>query len=136
MANGVAQSCEDVVPAIMTRAGMAGVDIRQCFDATPARIGYRDPTSTPDASWDVAVVCGGTGSSLFRVHRGAEGTEIERLATTGAQLTIVRAGDVTGDRVDDLVLLEGDGVTSLVVFPQCTSRDLATCHGTSEEVSP
>jgi hypothetical protein len=135
MADGVAQSCEDVVPAIMTRAGTAGVDITQCFDATPARIGYRDPTSTPDASSDIAVVCGGSsGSSLFRVRRGSE--EVERLATTGAQLTMLRAGDVTGDRVDDLVLLEGDGVTSLVVFPQCTSRDLATCHGTNEEVSP
>lgn len=136
MENGVAQSCEDVVPAIMTRAGMAGVDITQCFDATPARIGYRDPASTPDASSDIAVVCGGAGSSLFRVYRGSAGYEIERLATTGAELTMLRAGDVTGDRVDDLVLLEGDGVTSLVVFPQCTSRDLTTCHGTGEEVSP
>ncbi len=136
MQNGVAQSCEDLVPAIVTSAGIAGTEIEQCFDATPARLSYRDPMSAVDARSDIAVVCGGNGSSLFRVRRGEAGNDIERLATTGDQLDMVRAGDVTGDHVDDLVLLAGDGVTSLVVFPQCTSRDVATCHGASEEVSP
>lgn len=136
MDGGVARSCEDVVPAILETAAMAGAAVTQCLDAAPARISYRDPASAANASADLAVLCRGDGTSLFRVGRGADGTTVERLATTGAELRALRAGDVTGDHVDDLVLLEGDTVTSLVVFPQCTSREAATCRGASEKVSP
>jgi hypothetical protein len=138
MQAGVAQDCEDVVPAIAAAAALSGSTITQCFDAAPAHLSYRDPTSAADASFDVAVVCRGTapGSTLFRVHRGASGDVVDRLASIGDDLGMLRTGDVTGDHVDDLVLLGGEGVTSLVVFPQCTSRDAASCQGTSEEVSP
>jgi hypothetical protein len=135
MQGGLAQSCEDVVPAII--AGSAsGVTITQCFDAAPARLSFRDPSTPANASVDVAVVCRGTDTSLFRVHRDGAEMIVDRIASTGSELTTLRAGDVTGDRVDDLVLLEGETVTSLVVFPQCTSRDAASCHTTSEEVAP
>jgi hypothetical protein len=136
MQNGLASSCEDVVPSIVATAAMTGPTITQCFDAAPARLSFRDPLTTADARSDLAVVCRGDGTSLFRVSHGSAGAVVDRLATTGDELSALRAGDVTGDHVDDLVLLAGDTVTSLVVFPQCTSRDAATCHGTSEEVAP
>ena len=72
------QSCEDVVPAIMAAA--TGATVTQCFDAAPARISYRDPT-TSNATSDVAVLCRGTGTSLFRVTRASGTTVVERLAT-------------------------------------------------------
>jgi hypothetical protein len=41
-------------------------------------------------------------------------------------LNSVRVGDVTGDGVEDMVLLEGEnGAQTLVVYPQCSSRDTA-----------
>ncbi|HEY5926165.1 MAG TPA: VCBS repeat-containing protein [Kofleriaceae bacterium] len=132
MQNGIAQSCEDLVPAIVAAGALSGTTVDRCVDAAPVRLSYRDSTSTADRSLDLAVVCHGDGTSLFRVR----GDVIERLATSGAVLNTLRAGDVTGDHVDDLVLLEGDTVTSLVVYPQCTSRDASTCRSTAEEVSP
>jgi hypothetical protein len=134
MNGGMPTSCEDVVPAIADAAMQSGAPITQCLDAAPARIGYRDATTTATSRADIAVLCRGEGSSLFRVQRTASGTIVDRLATTGAELYALRAGDVTGDRVDDLVLLEGRSVTSLVVYPQCTSREARTCRG--EEESP
>ncbi len=136
MQDGIATSCEDLVPAIVDAAAVAGAPVTQCLDAAPARLSYRDPTTAADASRDLAVLCRGDGTSLFRVRRVSGENVIDRLATTGAALTKLRAGDVTGDRVDDLVLLEGDSVTSLVVYPQCTSRNASSCRGASEEVAP
>ncbi|HTL32134.1 MAG TPA: VCBS repeat-containing protein, partial [Kofleriaceae bacterium] len=127
MQNGVATKCEDYVPAIIEAAAAAGTTVKNCFDAAPARISYRDPTVTPDASMDLAVACRGEGTSIFRMRRGPDGVVADRLATTGATVSAIRAGDVTGDHVDDLLLLEGDTVTSLLVYPQCTSREAATC---------
>lgn len=136
MQDGIAQSCADLVPAIVAAAETTGSPVTQCLDAAPARLSYRDPTMTPNRSVDLAVLCRGADTSVFRVRRDAAGHSVDRMITTGAALTTLRAGDVTGDRVDDLVLLEGDSVTSLVVYPQCTSRDAASCRGASEEVSP
>jgi hypothetical protein len=53
--------------------------------------------------------------------------------TTGAG----RAGDVTGDKIDDVLLLAGDAATSLVVYPQCTSREATACQAAAaSEESP
>ena len=116
MQGGVAQSCEDVVPAIIAAASASGETIEHCFDAAPAKI----PTM------DVVAVCRGTSTGLYRVHAG---TEVTRLATTSAPFGTLRAGDVTGDGVDDIVVVSGDAVKSLVVYPQCTSRDAGCVAG-------
>lgn len=136
MAAGIAASCQDVVPAILAAAATGGPAVTQCFDAAPARISYRDPSSAADASSDLAVACRGDGTSIFRVRHDVGGVVVDRLASTGAQISALRAGDVTGDQVDDLLLLEGDAVTSLVVYPQCTSRDAVSCRATSTGDSP
>jgi hypothetical protein len=135
MANGIATTCEDYVSAILDAAAASGAGVKSCFDAAPARISYRDPTVPADASMDLAVACRGDGTSIFRVHRGADGVVVDRLASTGATISALRAGDVTGDDVDDLLLLEGDTVTSLLVYPQCTSREAASCQLASTSAS-
>jgi hypothetical protein len=136
MTNGMPSSCEDLVPAILEAAAVGGPAVTSCFDATAARISYRDPTIVPDNRGDLAVACRGEGTSIFRVHRGSEGLIVDRLATTGAEISAIRAGDVTGDQIEDLLLLEGTAATTLIVYPQCTSRDAASCHATTAEESP
>ncbi|HEY5949465.1 MAG TPA: VCBS repeat-containing protein, partial [Kofleriaceae bacterium] len=126
MASGVPTRCDDVVPAIMTAAAEAAIDITQCYDAAPARISYQDASSELRVGFDIVVACRGNGTTLFRVRRTAAGDVVERLAALAGAVTALRAGDVTGDGVDDLVMIEGDPVRSLVVYRQCTNRD-ATC---------
>ena len=135
MANGIATSCEDLVPAILNAAAQGGPAADVCFDAAPARISYRDSSSKePNPSVDLVVACHGDGTSLFRVsHDGV----IERLANTTAPVRAIRAGDVTGDKVDDVLLLEGDAATSLIVYPQCSSREVTACRAAAaSEESP
>ena len=125
--DGAPHDCEDLVPAIIAHAPST----TSCVDAAPARVAYRDPLTVPDAARDLVVVCRDAGSTLYRVHHGTAGLEIEALAHTTATLGAVRTGDVTGDGVDDVLVLDGDsGAQSLVVYPQCSSRTLATCQHT------
>lgn len=125
MVSGIATSCQDLVPAIVTAAGAGGPAVTACFGAAPARISYRDSGSTSDASVDLVVACRGDGTSLFRVGHDQR---VERLASTTALIRAIRAGDVTGDKIDDVLLLEGDAAISLIVYPQCTSRDANACQ--------
>ncbi len=114
MADGVPQTCDDLVPAIK-----ASFEIEQCYDAAPARLSYLSGKA------GIVVACRGNGSQLFRVERSAGGDVVERLGTVGGDIAALRAGDVTGDGVDDLVMIEGDAVRSLLVYRQCTNRDVA-----------
>lgn len=134
MANGLATSCTDIVPSILSAAAAGGPGVAACFDAAPARVSFRDSSMTPDPSSDIVVACRGDGTTLFRVsHDG----NVERLANTTAPVRAIRAGDVTGDKIDDVLLLAGDAATSLVVYPQCTSREATACQATAaSEESP
>lgn len=125
MASGTATSCQDLVPAIVTAAEAGGSAVTACFGAAPARISYRDSASAADASVDLVIACRGDGTSLFRVGHDQQ---VERLASTTALIRAIRTGDVTGDKIDDVLLLEGDAATSLIVYPQCTSRDANACQ--------
>ena len=54
---------------------------------------------------------------------------IDPLVHAATPLAAIRIGDVTGDGVADVVGLEGAvGARSLVVYPQCSSRDLERCR--------
>jgi hypothetical protein len=128
VANGVPSSCEDLAPAIVAATQGTEQVASACIDAAPARIAFRDSISSTVDAQDLVVICRDAGSSLYRVHRGEAGLEISVLARTQARLGAVRIGDVTGDGIDDVVALEGDsGAQSLVVFAQCSSRNLAAC---------
>jgi hypothetical protein len=119
MADGVPERCDDLVPAITAAAEAVSIDIAQCYDATPARV------SNLSGGSDIVVACRGSGSYLFRVRRTADGDVVDRLAALASDVASLRAGDVTGDGVDDLVMIEGDTVRSLLVYRQCTNRDIA-----------
>lgn len=125
---GVPTSCEDVVPAVIAATQGTEQVATACLDAAPARIAFRDSMSGTADTQDLVVVCRDDGSSLYRVHRGDVGLEVSVLTRTQTKIGAIRVGDVTGDGLDDVVAIEGDsGAQSLVVFAQCSSRNLAAC---------
>ena len=126
MTDGAPQSCEDLMPAIVA----AAPTVTACIDAAPARVDYRDPLSPVGLGTDLVVVCQDQGTTLLRVRHGATAVEVVILAHFDSAIGGIRVGDVTGDGLDDIVAIQGDsGAQSLVVFPQCSSRNVAACGG-------
>jgi len=121
------------LPAILASPAASERVTTSCIDAAPARIGRRDRFATPSSRGALVVLCRDEGSSLYRVARDASGgLEISVLARTSEAVGAIRIGDVTGDEVDDVLAIVGEsGVQSLVVYPQCSSRELALCGGGS-----
>ena len=114
-ATGAPHDCVSLGAAI-TAQFSAVVD---CFAATSGRFGFRSTTL------DLVVACHeNTSASLFRI---ASDGGISRLASgLPARTTLVHAGDLNGDRVDDLAIVHGDvGAQTLDVLTQCTTRDAA-----------
>jgi hypothetical protein len=102
-----------------------------CIDAAPARIvEHQFFDSLPGKSQDLAVMCRKDGSAeLFRVyydHDDHDALKATPLLSLPVETRYVQVADVTGDGVDDVLAFEdeGNGVTVLAVYPQCTSRDL------------
>ena len=117
--DGVPTQCEDV--------RTAGISTTQtCIDAAPGRIG----------ELGLVVLCReGTTSTLFRIVQRAGAMVATELAQ-GVSLRSLRVADVTGDGVDDIVAVQGDGSASaLVVYAQCTTRD-AACSADTKEAKP
>ena len=128
--SGMPSGCVDLAPKVMAVAPATVA----CLDAAPGRLGYRDPTIQPVQGIDLLVLCRDTGSTLYRVTKTADDYAVTALTHIAGALGAIQVGDVTGDGVDDVIGLEGEaGGRSLVVFPQCTSRDSATCARTGEE---
>jgi hypothetical protein len=74
-------------------------------------------------------LCDDDGSTLYRVRRGPAGFAVDPLVHATTPLAAIRIGDVTGDGVADIVGLAGAvGARALVVYPQCSSRDLERCR--------
>lgn len=108
--SGVATSCEDAGAAV------AGAT---CVAAAAASFG-------------LVVACyptGATTASLYRVAKVDGAYTSELLAPAVGPIRALEVGDVTGDRVEDVIgLVGGFGAESMIVFPQCTTRDIA-CGG-------
>jgi hypothetical protein len=127
---GVPSGCRDLLSDIVALepATLA------CFDAVPGRFAFRSVTSVATAAEDLIVLCRDSGTTLYRVSNGADGVHVDVFARLRGSLSSLEVGDVTGDRIPDILGIEGEaGARSLVVFPQCTNRDTA-CVGA--EVAP
>lgn len=113
---GLPTRCEDIASALPSPA-------LACVDAAPGRIGV------PGV---IALCRDGATSILYRITR-TDGVLAATELAQGVSLRALRVADVTGDGVHDVVAVQGDGSASaLVVFPQCTTRDVATCATTKE----
>lgn len=119
--NGVPTACQDIVPAITDLTpGLV------CRDAAPVRL------SSGTTTQSIAVACSDSAATqIYRLDLVDGAFAAARLADVRVPLRALRAGDVTGDGVDDLVGIAVSG--SLYVAPQCTSRDPATCSASVEE---
>ncbi len=114
--DGMPTTCTDIASALPSTTA-------SCIDAAPGRVGERGL---------VALCREGTTSTLYRITKHGGDLAATELAQ-GVALRSLRVGDVTGDGVDDVVAVQGDASASaVVVFPQCTSRDLGAC-GTAKE---
>jgi hypothetical protein len=128
----------ELIFAYVDRAGSGGVKsctvsgtTLDCSRDLLANTGLDPTTCTGVAKGAVTPEGQGTGDSLvlecgstfYRLDYDKNGYHATALLTVGFQLTQFGLGDVTGDLVPDL-LLEGsdNGVPTLFVYPQCTSR--------------
>ncbi len=127
MSGAMVTSCEDRVPAVADAASALGTPITACIDAAPIRATFHDRETLVSAAQSLVIACrDADGSALYRVR----GDDVTLLARMSSKLDRIRVGDVTGDRIDDVLAVEGEsGAQSLVVFPQCSSREQAACTG-------
>lgn len=109
-ATGVPTACNEV-------GAMTGAT---CTDATAIKI----PTTAL-----VAACHDASGGVVYKITDNAGTFSTEVLARSSDDLRYVRGGDVNGDGLDDVVAASGDrGDQTLVIFPQCSTRDVATCQ--------
>lgn len=114
--DGMPTKCDDIKSALPSTT-------LSCVDAAPGRVGERGL---------IALCRTGATSSLFRVTRTNGALAATELAQ-GVALRSLKVSDVTGDGVDDVIAVQGDGSASaLVVFPQCTTTDTA-CRSTAKD---
>ena len=124
--SGIPSGCVDLAPK--GHRGRADDD-RLFLDAAPGRLGYRDPSMTPALGVDLLVLCPETCIDAVsrdqdrRRLRGDRALPCRRLARCDRDWRRHRR------RRRRRLGLEGESRrASLVVFPQCTSRDAATCR--------
>ena len=124
-ATGMPQQCSDLEATIKTAQPMTTA----CFDAAPGHFGYRDPTTATTPGSDLVALCHDDGATLYRIHHESDGYHADVLTHSTSPLASLRVGDVNGDGIDDVIAVSGErGAQSLLVFPQCSSRTLATCQ--------
>lgn len=136
-ATGMASSCSDLATEIST---VIGIDNIACRDATPARVAPTSRFAPPSTSTDLVVLCysidvvdpgapdepptmGGGISGVFRVSFAGDTIAADPLLFLAGEQ--VRVGDVDGDGLDDLIVLDRTtGVSTLQIYTQCSSRDV------------
>jgi hypothetical protein len=122
---GTPQQCTDLTPAVRAANPMT----TGCYDVAPGRFAFRDPTSPAGGSPGLVALCRDDGATLYRISFTGGTYHADVLGHSTAPLSALRVGDINGDGLDDVVAVAGDrGSQTLVVFPQCSSRSLATCQ--------
>ncbi|HEY4057282.1 MAG TPA: hypothetical protein VGM39_11775, partial [Kofleriaceae bacterium] len=122
-------SCADITEDLLL--GPSEAPQTTCVDAAIIRARFHDRTTPVDTKDDLVLAChDAEGAVLYRYSHDEMGPEYVQLARTSTNILAVYAADVTGDGVDDVLAIEGDqGARTLVVFPQCSSRNAAACGG-------
>jgi hypothetical protein len=117
---GAVSSCLDVASLVAAH----DPDVVSCSDAAPARL-----SSAADAALELVALChSASGTALFRV--AADAGTAERIAVAPGPASGLEIGDVTGDGLDDVVVLLGDEATEAVaVVRQCDTREGRLCAG-------
>jgi hypothetical protein len=102
-------------------------DVTACIDAAPLTL--YNGTGEDSPGKDLVLLCReGETTSLFKMSNGA----VFALEARAAGMQRIRAGDVTGDGIDDVIAIVGTGGSqSLIVFKQCDSRELGACQKTA-----
>lgn len=133
---GVFTTCGDIGQL----AGMATGTV--CVDAALAHVAPRTITDASTGQ-ELVLLCHFEGRTDLWAIRQRAGTLSSVLLSITDELTrsrlehvvALRAGDVTGDGVDDVLALTsgaGEGARSVLVIPQCASTDLL-CQGFAPE---
>lgn len=126
MVSGVAESCDDPAALISMSIGT----MVTCSDLASGRATQVSRFGAPPPPVaDLFAVCGPPGSRfVYRVSRFADRMQIDELFSIG-QGDEIEVGDVNGDSVDDIVVLErGATESTLHVYRQCTSRNAFDCE--------
>lgn len=139
-ASGVPDACVDLVAQIPTLAGRGCVDasVAKITPAGPPKPPVELPSVDPPLPQDLVVVCHQevelveplmettnapekvTVSELYRVYHASGAYQAALLTSHFGSIETVRAGDVTGDGLDDIIGLRG---RTLIVIPQCATND-------------
>lgn len=125
--NGAGKRCEDPAVLVAMRVGTEVV----CSDLASGRATQVSRFGNPPPPVpDLFAVCRAVGSDtrfVYRISRFAERTQVDELfdIRTGDEIEV---GDVNGDSIDDIVVLERGGTQSMLhVYTQCTSRNASDC---------
>lgn len=132
--NGAAASCED--PASMI-SGQLGVPV-VCSDLASGRATEVSRFGgAPSPLRDLIAACQTPGGRfVYRLSRFDGLTQITELFALGAGDEI-EVGDVNGDAIDDIVVLErGATESTLHVYTQCTSRNASDCEQAEIQLPP
>jgi hypothetical protein len=108
-----------------TLDGLAGAT---CRDVAVARVvkHTRTPSTLTPGATPIVLLCGDINRrDVYRVVHDAGGFKADLLiANVGASIDKLEVGDVNGDAVDDLLLLDrAAGFPQLRVYLQCTTRE-------------
>lgn len=136
--DGYTKICDVALGGTFERCVDVDGDIlQQGLECVSVALGNVTPhCETPDQpALDLVVACRSRStpvqSSIFRVfHDAGAYHAVPVLEADGRYFTDLQLGDVDGDSVDDLVVLDiSPGIPALSVFPQLTSRESNVCIG-------
>ena len=114
----------DIVPELATAA---------CGDVAPARVqprGHFDPQLPFEQPTPFVALCDADGKrTVFRVVHDSTGFHADPLFDVRTTVQRIQIGDVSGDGIDDILVLDASGTFPHIhAFVQCSSRDVA-CRG-------